>query len=312
VYQFPKPTWIENLAVRSNGQLLVTLLTTPELYLIDPATSTPTLIHKFPGVLGLTGIIEVEPDVFYVAGGNFNLSTFNNEAGSYKIWEVNMNHLDSSAGTEAKVKQVAELKGASLPNGFELLSRPDGTILFADSELGAVWKVNVNTGESEIVIQADEMKAAPPPAMTLGINGIKIREGVLFWSNTSKMTICRVKIDGNGKAEGEIEVLEENTIVDDFCFDARGNAWLAMNVMNTVGVVKGLGVGKGENEGSVLIAAGGKEELTVAGGTACHFGRGEGDKHVLYLVTTGGLAAPVDGEFEGGKVVAIDTSSLSV
>jgi hypothetical protein len=37
VYQFPtKPTWVENIAVRPNGQLLVTLLTSPEVWLINP------------------------------------------------------------------------------------------------------------------------------------------------------------------------------------------------------------------------------------------------------------------------------------
>lgn len=51
--------------------------------------------------------------------------------------------------------------------------------------------------------------------------------------------------------------------------------------------------------------------MTVAGGTTCQFGRGAGDKDVLYVVTTGGMSAPVNGELtEGGKVVAVNTTTF--
>jgi hypothetical protein len=57
--------------------------------------------------------------------------------------------------------------------------------------------------------------------------------------------------------------------------------------------------------------AGKEGELTVAGGTTCQFGQKKGDggdEHVCYLVTTGGLAAPIKGsEIEGGKLIGIDT-----
>ena len=63
VWQFPNDTWIENLAVRPNGHLLVTMLNTPELYQVDPLDpGEPALIHKFPRALGLLGIAEVEHD----------------------------------------------------------------------------------------------------------------------------------------------------------------------------------------------------------------------------------------------------------
>src|SRR2546429_191408 len=71
VWQFPNSTWIENLAVRPNGNLLVTILNTPELYQVDPLDPRePALIHKFPRALGLLGIAEVDHDVFAVIAGN--------------------------------------------------------------------------------------------------------------------------------------------------------------------------------------------------------------------------------------------------
>jgi sugar lactone lactonase YvrE len=301
IYQFPFPTWIENIAVRSNGQLLVTLLTTPELYLIDPETSEARLVSKFDSVLALTGIIEIEEDVFYIAGGNYNSSNLSNEVGSYHIWKVDMTSFNTTS--KAAVNKIAQLSEAGLPNGFELLSKADGTILIADSELGAVWKLNTQDGTCEIAIEVDEMKY-DPLNMPMGVNGIKIAKGYLYWSNTSKATICRIKIDKRGVAIGKAEVLEENVLVDDFVFDKKGIAWLTTNPMNTVVVMTKMG------EGGVTVI-GGKNELTVAGGTACQFGRLQSDEHILYVVTTGGLVSPVDGDkVEGGKIVAIDTSQF--
>lgn len=72
--KLPNGSWAENLAVRSNGQLLVTVLTTPELYQIDPLGSHQTqLIQKFPVAGGLLGITEVESDVFAIVAGNISL-----------------------------------------------------------------------------------------------------------------------------------------------------------------------------------------------------------------------------------------------
>lgn len=91
VWQFPNETWIENIAIRSNGQLLVTLLSTPELYQVNPTgTQEPTLVYRFPEALGLLGIAELESDVFGVISGNFSVRdianfTAANTPGRYPI-----------------------------------------------------------------------------------------------------------------------------------------------------------------------------------------------------------------------------------
>lgn len=66
----------ENLAVRSNGQILVTISAPlANLYLVDPLKiRPPVLIHAFPTLEHLTGIYESERDVFYVAGGNWTIT----------------------------------------------------------------------------------------------------------------------------------------------------------------------------------------------------------------------------------------------
>jgi hypothetical protein len=300
IHQFPLPTWIENLAVRSNGQLLVTLLSTPDLYLIQPTTSPPTatLVHKFPDVLGLTGIIELGNDIFYICAGKFDLAAYKNEAGSYSIWEVDMSKFDDGGGVN--VKKVVDIKGSGLLNGMELLDEGKKEVIIADSEFGGVWKVDVASGKHEMVIQVDEMKI-PAQGMPMGINGLKIRDGYLYWTNTGRRQFCRIKVDSDGKAVGGAEVVAEDCLGDDFVFDKEGNAWITQNILNTVVVVN--------VKGEMALVAGKKEDLEVCGGTACQFGIKKGEEHILYVTTTGALAEPINGTvMEGGKVVAVDTS----
>ena len=59
-YQFPNETWVENIAVRSSGQLLVTIITSPDLYQVDLFSSAPaSLVHSFPHAQSTLGITEV-------------------------------------------------------------------------------------------------------------------------------------------------------------------------------------------------------------------------------------------------------------
>lgn len=74
VGKLPSGSWAENLAVRANGKLLVTIYTTPEIYQIDPRGSNEMqLIQEFPIAGGLLGIAEIQPDVFAVVGGNASI-----------------------------------------------------------------------------------------------------------------------------------------------------------------------------------------------------------------------------------------------
>ena len=202
---------------------------------------------------------------------------------------------------KAGVKKVVDIKASGLLNGMELLSEEKKEVLIADSEVGCVWKVHVGSGEHEMIIQVDEMKI-PAEGMPMGINGIKIRDGCLYWTNTGRKQFCRMGIDSSGKATGKAEVLTEDIIGDDFIFDKEGNAWIATNVDNTIVVVRAAG-------GEKVLVAGKKEDLEVCGGTSCQFGRKKGEERVLYVATTGALAEPINGSvMEGGKVAAVDTS----
>jgi hypothetical protein len=57
-------------------------------------------------------------------------------------------------------------------------------------------------------------------------------------------------------------------------------------------------------KGEVSVAAGGLNDMTLAGDASAALA--ETDKNVLYVVTNGVIAAPVNGTYtEGGKIVAV-------
>ena len=114
-----------------------------------------------------------------------------------------------------------------------------------------------------------------------------------------------MKTDHFGNTEGVVDVLKTG-FGDDFIFDREGNAYIAQGLIAVVGVVPA-------DFEEIVTVDGTNTTFTVAGGTACKFGRTPIDRDTLYVITSGGLAAPINGTLtEGGKVVAIDTRGFRI
>jgi hypothetical protein len=318
VHQFPNPTWVENIAVRSNGQLLVTTIgipgsTGPNLYLIDPLSSlqnpsspsTATLVHSFAPFHGVLGITEVEPDHFYVVTGNLSLSPFAFGTGTYAVQSVDLSSYSASTNTGAVIKELTAIPQAGVLNGATTLDESKGLIIIADSEVGAIWQVDVNTGAYSILLQEPEMAVgtAPPP---LGINGVKVlktaKDSVyIYFDNTSQGLFCRVPLSlSTLQKTGPVEILETGFSVDDFALDLiEGVAYLAGGDTNSIGKI-GLG------GGVVTTVLGGQNETIVEGPTSVAVGRGPETELVKFVTTNGGFLSPIDGTiWEGGRVVAL-------
>jgi hypothetical protein len=58
--------WVENLAVRSNGKILATLINVAQVWQIDPTAHSAELVHEFEGADSILGIAEYDSDVFAV------------------------------------------------------------------------------------------------------------------------------------------------------------------------------------------------------------------------------------------------------
>ncbi|KAI1311770.1 hypothetical protein F5Y03DRAFT_382034 [Xylaria venustula] len=300
----PPTSWLENIAVRQNGDLLVTMLSPNAsiFHIQEPLSGSPqSSIISVPNATGLLGIAETTPDVFAVTGGIFN-GVAVPVAGSMAVWEVDF------TGSEPTVRVAAQLANAGIVNGLAFIpgSSPPA-VLVADSALSLVWRVDLTTGEYEVAAEVPEMKGSANASTPLGVNGLKTRDGDLYFSNTNLASIFRLPLDERGVVPQDAQAVRvaklDATFMDDFLIDEEGKIWAATNQGNTVVVAE-------KDTGSVVVA-GTATTLTVAGDTSLALGRTEDAKNIVYVATGGTVTTPVNGTVsEPGKVVAIDRTNF--
>ncbi|KAK3631347.1 hypothetical protein LTR56_010169 [Elasticomyces elasticus] len=314
VYSFPNLTWVENIAVRGNGKVLVTLITAPEVWEIDPTTHTAGLVYSFPDATAATGITEVTDDVFAVAIGNWSVVTAAGTKGSWSIWTIDYRSRQtwSKHHSPPSIRKVTDIPGAVFLNGLTMLPTLDNTVLAGDSELGLVNRVNTHTGAHSVAIQDSAFAANATAAALLGINGIHVRNGYLYFTNSFSASLVygRIPVSSNGSATGSVQTIVATPPyptnigyhADDFALDGDGNAWITTDASSTLV--------KAAPGGNVTIIEGGLQAAVVAGCTSAAFGRTRGKRDTLYITTNGGLVVPPVGGIVGGKVLALNTRGL--
>jgi len=302
IYEFPPQTWVENLAVRSNGKVLVTLLTTPDLYQIDPSTphSAPILVHHFSEHKGLFGITETTPDIFYLVGGNYSSAdkANPNPVGAYDIYEVDLRN----GATNAVVTKIANLPNARLLNGMTTFCASTGIVLIADSFAGLLYRLDTQTKQVSVAIDDPTMKAPAAGPSPFGINGVKIRDGFLYFTNTATSSLVKIPISPiDASATGPAIVLSTDAKGDDFILDRAGDAFIAENNLNNLAFLPPQG-------GNVTVLAGAPftNATVLAGPTACAFGRLPRDRKSLYITTSAGIASGVKDPMLGGTLSKVD------
>jgi sugar lactone lactonase YvrE len=301
VTQFPNQTWVENIAVRSNGKLLVTLYTTPELYQIDPLGSNPTpkLVARFPDVLGLLGITEIGDDVFAVAKGNFSSVTGAVDPRSFSVDRVDFRQ------TPPAVSTIANVPGATILNGLTPVKPGSRYLLAADSLGGAIWRIDMKTGKSDAVLNSDATQPAAPFPAGFGVNGVHTQRGHLYFTNTDK-GLFSVPVGDDGAPAGTVKRLARFEAGDDFAFSARGGIYIAQGRKDGIQVLTPAG------QLTPLRVANANAAVLLEGNTAVAFGRTKYDRRTLYVTTNGGLSGLVPGTVPvGGRVLAINLESGS-
>lgn len=301
VHDFPLGTWIENLAVRANGQILATLLNTPQVYQVDPNPSSvhpTTLVHTFPSYLGCVGITELSPDMFYVVTGNFSFVTFEATPGSYSVWELNMAGF-TAGGAPAAATKIADFPESKSFNGITPLQPGGGnTLLVADSVAGAVYSLNVATKAVSKII-TDPLMAPGATSFPVGVNGVKVRDQVLYFSNTDQALLGKVALNADGSAKGPATVVVRNaTATDDFQLDPLGNIFIAGN-----NELRFHGTWEGADGPPDVVS----NSSLLAGSTAVEFGRLPTDQSDVYVSTNGGEAQYFSKDFTvPGRIVKVD------
>ncbi|KAL2692402.1 hypothetical protein Neosp_002809 [[Neocosmospora] mangrovei] len=226
--------FVENLAVRPNGNLILNTISQGQIYSLDPSQNNPEVhvVASIEGVNALTGITPVGKDVYAVAGSNLDTETAQFHNGSMKIALVSFEKCGKSAKDTASVDVIIEGTDIGPVNGITTLPRHQHIVLGADSTRGKIVRIDTIKRTAEDAFQDDLLAPVPDPSYPLGVNGIKIFKNHLYFTNTAQRIFGRVKIDQFGNKAGDSEIIAQlpagsAAAPDDFVIDKHGNAYVA-------------------------------------------------------------------------------------
>ena len=136
-------------------------------------------------------------------------------------------------------------------------------------------------------------------ALAIGINGLKVRNGTLYFTNTNQALVGAVALNANGSAKGAATVVVRNaTSPDDLQLDVFRNFFIAGN--NELRF-------HGTSESAAGPPAVVSNSSLLEGSTAVEFGRLSTDVASVYVSTNGGQAQYISKQFtDPGKIVRAD------
>lgn len=297
VAYFPEKYFLENLAVRGDGSVLITAVLQKELWCVpgpEPRASvSPVLGHTFEHLV--TGIVEAEPDVFIVSLSD-----------AYTTHESHLARVDLNGWTPGDPvspdiiftfdERVRGLNGSCLLG--------PGVMLAADCFAGLIWRIDLAEGArsatARLWLAHDTMAmdpdsdVAPPPQP--GVNGVRYgaRTGYLWYTSTAQQVFMRVPVDPTTlDPAGDAEFVAAIDNADDFCLDENaGFAYVTRHRANTIDRVP-----LTPRHGSeVRHIAGDPFDKVLVGPSSAAWGRSPSDHgRVAYVTTDGGRTAPPDG-----------------
>jgi len=307
VASFPENYFLENLAVRADNSVLITVLNRRELWYVPPNDARqsvkPVLLHTFEQLT--VSLIEVEPDVFYLSTSNVytdHRSTF--QRVDLRNWSI---------GDPIQPQGVLDFPSeAGALNGSCLVGA--GTILVADSLAGLIWRVDLpkdgGTPLARVWLRHESMGNYPgrmKPEQP-GVNGIRYaaKWGYLYYTSTAKKLFMRVKVNpGSLDAMGEPEHVSAGRMADDFCIDEHGGvAYVTTHRENTIDCMS---LDPARNSGRFIVAGDPLNEDLI-GPSSAAWGRlpGESGK-VAFVTTDGGSASPLpDGIRRPAKLLRVE------
>ena len=235
-FSFPNSNQAENIKVRANGQLLVTLDTAPELYQIDPSRNqSGGIVHTFEGYRSLFGIVELRQDVFYVIASNFTgAPDYYGFQGSVSIFKVNIRGIPDPtvAQSAVRVSKVVDIPQAQLLDGLGIVNASAGLLISGDAQTGTLYLIDVYKRTARAVLQDAIFQGTSNTRAAalehVGINGIKVYRSNLYFTNTAKGTFGKLLLNSTtGLPAGTPAVLANyGTLTDDLTIDL-GNAFIS-------------------------------------------------------------------------------------
>jgi hypothetical protein len=294
VAYFPESYFLENLAVRADGSVLVTTVLQKELWLVpgpEPAAGvSPLLLHTFDHLV--MGIAEAEPDVFIVC------VTDGYATHQSHLARIDLNGWVPGDPVEPEIIYAFDDRVRAL-NGACLLG--PGVLAIADCFAGLIWRVDLADGARSATARvwlADDTMAFDPdsdvdPPPQPGVNGVRYgpETGYLYYTSTAQKVFMRVPVDpATLDPAGRPQFVAAIDLSDDFCLDEQaGFAYVTRHRGNTLDRVP-LEPGHGSE---VRHIAGDPFDEALAGPSSAFWGRAPGDHgRVFYVTTDGGRTAP--------------------
>jgi hypothetical protein len=306
---FPAGYFLENLAIRQDGSVLVTAQNHKELWYVPPVTGqlpvAPTLLHTF--AQNTCAIVEIAPDVFYLATSNV-----------YTDHHSLLHRLDLRGwqpGTPIHPEVVLEFEDPVRGLNGACLIAPK-VLLIADCFASLIWRVDlpeeINGGRPtarvwlrhySMLYHPGEKKPEQP-----GVNGVQFaaKTGYLYYTATTLKLFMRVPVHPQThEPAGEPEFVAGGTEADDFCLDEdAGVAYVTTHRENTIDRVP---LEPGDFRAPRQSVAGNPFDEKLIGPSAGAWSRQPGDRgRVAYFISDGGTASPPPGGPRPAKLLRVE------
>ncbi|RAH68121.1 uncharacterized protein BO66DRAFT_393322 [Aspergillus aculeatinus CBS 121060] len=315
-------TWLENLALgpapapqdpNSTQTLLVTRMDVPELWTIDISTGQGEMVATFPNATACMGVTPLAREgVYAVVAGRLQITDIGHPVpGSWGVYSVDLS--GGSGSGAVSVRKIADVPGAGWLNGMTLSPAGrsgsggkgegeggTGVVLMADSVNGVIWQLDTQTGTYGVALNDPaSMAASPADPLGLGVNGVRVWRGFVYYSTDAAQAVFRVPVGWDDalravRAAGAVETVAEKVVVDDFAVAEDGGLYLMAVAENQVVRVTA--------DGRRSVLAGARDSALVAG---CTSGVVSGDGRRLFVTTNGGHITPPQGREEPAKLVEI-------
>ncbi len=266
VASYPHGTFLENLSVDPKGRLLFTSYINQTLMTWN-GRDAPTPLVK----------LDVHPVAVVARANDILVSAHGKSFTDGPAFTATNQMLVLDRG--GLVKKRVAVPNALFLNG--MVEVAPNLILVADSIAGKIWRFDPTRGEIDAWL-ADPLLASDPATLSNrpGANGLKLREGWLYISNSARGAIYRVRLAGRA-AKGPLELFATTGPIDDFTFLADGTIAAATHGSKLIRVGK---------NGSV-------SDILSDGCDGCTSVTSYGTSRDLIVLTTGNL-------LEGGDTPA--------
>lgn len=305
VAEFPEHFLLENIVVRADGSMLITVVNRKELWYVPaPGNSQPVqprLLCSFE--FNATFIVEWKPERFLVGVADVY------QTRQARLYEIDLTAWSPGAPTRPRLvlefpKPWVGLNGAAfvVPN-----------VMIAAGATALLWRVDLSDDDgasARIWFQHDSMKNRPgerKPEQP-GVNGVQFsrRTGHLYYTTTSQQMMLRVKVDPTTHEAADLpEFIAGGRQWDDFLIDDEAClAYVTTHRENSIDRIRLSH--DGNRDGNTVIAGDPFTDMLV-GPSAGRWGRAPGDRgHIAYVCCDGGTAEPPDGVYRTAKVLRVE------